>query len=105
MARPRKPVDENLLEKLAKLHLSDVVMAEILNISVDTLHRRYAEKIAAWRSKSKAKMAEVLFDEAIYQRKDYAVKMLAQKHLGYADKVEQKITETPYNVVLELIDE
>lgn len=86
MARPRKKVDEILLEKLSKLQLSDKVMADIVGISVDTLHRRFADKIEIWRSKSKGKIAEVLFDEGINKREPWALKALCQKHLDYADK-------------------
>lgn len=88
--RPLKEVDEKLLEKLAKLHLSDKAMADCVGVHVDTLHTRYSEKIEIWRSKSKGKIAEVLFDEGLNRRREYAVKMLAQKHLDYADKVEKQ---------------
>lgn len=89
MARPKKPVDETLLQKLTKLHLSDKVIADVLCIHVDTLHDRYSEEMDEWRSMSKGKIAEVLFDEAINKREAWALKTIAQRHLGYADKVEQ----------------
>lgn len=95
MARPLKKIDELLLEKLAKLHLSEKVMADIVGCHPDTLRDRFSTKIEEWRSKSKGKMAEVLFDEAINKRQPWALKALAQRHLDYADKVEQK-TVIPY---------
>lgn len=85
--RPPIAVDENLLEKLTKLHLSDKVIADILEIHVDTLHNRFSEKMDGWRSRSKGKIAEVLFDEGINKREPWALKALAQKHLDYSDKV------------------
>lgn len=87
MARPKAAVDELLLEKLTKLHLSDKVIADILNIHVDTLHSRFSDQMEQWRSKSKGKIAEVLFDEGINKREPWALKALAHKHLDYADKV------------------
>jgi len=92
--RPKKEIDEKLLESLAKLHLHNKTIAEILEIHPDTLRDRYSTQIAKWQSLSKGKMAEVLFDEGVTKRKEYAVKMLAQKHLGYADKV-QAIPQDP----------
>lgn len=95
MARPLKPVDEKLLEKLCKLHLSDQVISSIVEIHVDTLHRRYAEQMEVWKSKSKGKIAEVLFDEAITKRSPWALKAIAQRHLGYYDrtKVESDVNQ------------
>lgn len=87
MGRKLKPVDEALLEKLAKLHLSEKVMADILGIHPDTLRDRFSIKIEEWRSKSKGKIAEVLFDEGINKREPWALKALSQKHLDYHDKV------------------
>jgi len=86
--RPQIKVDETLLAKLARLHLSDKVICEILCISEDTLHRRFAEKMELWRSQSKAKIAEVLFDEALNIREPWALKTISHRHLGYADKHE-----------------
>jgi hypothetical protein len=89
LGRKPKKVDLPLLEKLAKLHLSDKVIAECLNIHPDTLRAHFSSQIDAWQSKSKGKIAEVVFDQAVNQKEPWALKMLAQKHLGYTDKVEQ----------------
>ena len=99
MARPKKQVDETLLEKLSKLHLSDEVLADCFDISPDTLNRRFADKIKVWRSKSKAKIAEVLFEEALNKRQSWAVQMIARRHLNYDN---DKDTNTPSNFVFNL---
>lgn len=86
MRYPTKPeikVDETLLEKLTKLHLSDKVISDALDISEDTLHRRYADKMDVWRGQSKAKIAEILYDEAINNRTPWALKMYAHRFLGF----------------------
>lgn len=101
VGRPKKPVDEKLLETLTKLHLNDKTIAAVLGVHVDTLHRNYADKMDEWKGQSKAKLAEVLFDEAINHREPYAIKMAAQRHLGYADKVIQETTSTNVNIELE----
>lgn len=92
MARPKKVVDEKLLKTLTQYHLSDKVISDILEISEDTLHRRFAEKMHQWRSESKSKIASVLFDEAINKREPWALKALAQKHLDYHDKIRTEST-------------
>lgn len=104
--RPLKEVDEKLLEHLTRLHLSDKVISEILEVHPDTLHSRFSDKMDVWRSKSKGKIAEVLFDEAINNRKDWALKTVAQKHLDYSDKVktESEIKHTYENLTDEEIE-
>jgi hypothetical protein len=96
--KPVKEINENQLEKLCKLHLSDKVICDFLNVSEDTLHRRFADKMAAWRAESKAKVAEILFDEAVNQRAPWALKLYAQRFLGFspqAIKVEIERSPTP----------
>lgn len=88
--RPEIPVDEKLLQNLTKLHLSDKIISDILSISEATLHRRFAEQMEKWRSESKSKIANVLFDEAVNKREPWALKALAQRHLDYSDRVESK---------------
>ena len=97
MGRKLKHVDETLLEKLTKLHLSDKVISDILGIHPDTLHTRFSDKMDEWRSKSKGKIAEVLFDEGINKREPWALKALAQKHLDYHDKVKTESENINHN--------
>ena len=98
MARPKKVVDEKLLKTLTQLHLSNKVISDILEISVDTLDRRFAEKMEQWRSESKSKIASVLFDEGINKREPWALKALAQKHLDYFDKVKTEADNLNINL-------
>jgi AraC-like DNA-binding protein len=105
MARPKKEVNEQMLQKLTMLHLSDKVIAEVLEVSEDTLHRRYSEQMEMWRSMSKAKIGEVLFDEALNKRTDWALKTVSQRHLGYADKSETKVTDMTSKTDEQLLNE
>ncbi len=89
--RPQKEINEDLLKKLTKLHLSDKVIADCLGVHVDTLHNRFSEQMEQWRSESKGKIAEVLFDEAVNKREPWALKALAQKHLDYSDRVRSTV--------------
>jgi len=98
--RPLKEINEELLEKLTKLHLSDKVIADCLGIHVDTLHGRFSEQMEQWRSESKGKIAEVLFDEAVNKREPWALKALAQKHLDYSDRIKSENENTNREISL-----
>lgn len=91
------PIDEKMLEQLTKLHLNVETIANCLGCSRDTLERRFAEKMDLWRSQSKSKIANVLFDEAVNKREPWALKALAQKHLDYHDKVKTESVNTNTN--------
>jgi hypothetical protein len=81
--RKKKQIDASLVEKLAKLHLSDQIIADCCDCHINTIKTHFSQEIAAWRSKGKTKIAEVLFDEGVNKRQPWALKMLAEKHLGY----------------------
>jgi hypothetical protein len=88
MARPRKKVDEKLLEHLAFIHLPDSFIAKCLGISEDTLHRRYAEKINEHKAKGKAKLISKAW--ALVEKEEWpAIKFLLTNWLGMSDKIEQ----------------
>ena len=95
--RKPQPIDEKMLENLTKLHLSDQIIASCLGVSVWTLERRFAQQMELWRSQSKSKIANVLFDEAVNKREPWALKALAQKHLDYHDKVKTESVNTNTN--------
>lgn len=89
--RPRKKVDEALLEKLAMIHLPDNFIANCLNISEDTLHRRFAEKIALHKAKGKAKLLSKAW--SLVEKEEWpAIKFLLQNYLAMSDKQEQVVT-------------
>lgn len=102
VGRPLKEIDERLLEKLTRLHLSDKVIADILCCHVDTLHNRFSDKMDEWRSRSKGKIAEVLFDEGVNKREPWALKALAQKHLDYHDKFKAETENVNLNANTEV---
>lgn len=102
VGRPPIEVDEKLLKTLSKFHLSDKVIAECLGISVDTLHRRFADQIELYKSQSKSKIAEILFDEALNKREPWALKALAQKHLDYHDKFKAETENVNLNANTEV---
>lgn len=92
MARPRKPVDLKLLEKLAYIHLDDTYIALCLGISRDTLNRRYAAKIAECRANGKAKLLSKAWSKI--ESGDWpAIKFLLQNYLKLSDKVVHSVDQ------------
>lgn len=92
MARPRKKIDEKLLEKLAFIHLPDQYIAHCLGISKDTLHRRYADKIEEFKANGKAKLKQLAWNKA--QGGDWpAIKFLLQNYLKMTDKITHSVDE------------
>lgn len=90
MARPRKKVDEKLLEKLAYIHLDDTYIALCLGISKDTLHRRFADKISECRANGKAKLLSRAWTKV--DSGDWsAIKFLLQNYLKLTDKIAHSV--------------
>lgn len=89
MARPRKEVDEILLKKLALIHCNQEEMSSILGISVDTLHRRFAEQVKAARNEGKMSLRRKMWEMALNGNVTILI-WLSKNELGMTDKVEQK---------------
>lgn len=89
MARPLKPVDENLLRKLAAIHCNQEEMASVLGVSVDTLHRRFAEQIKDARNEGKMSLRRKMWELALGGNVTILI-WLSKNELGMSDKIEQK---------------
>ena len=50
VGRPRKRVSARVVKQLAEAQLTNLEIAKVLNCSVDTLARRFGEKIREWRA-------------------------------------------------------
>lgn len=62
--KPEKPVDENLLKKLASIMCTYKEMSDILGVSVDTLERRFADLIKEAQSTGKMSLRRWQFQAA-----------------------------------------
>lgn len=89
MARPRKPVDEALLRKLAVIHCNQEEMASVLGVSVDTLQRRFAAQIKDGRAEGKMSLRRKMWEMALGGNVSLLI-WLSKNELGMSDKVEQK---------------
>lgn len=64
MARPKIKIDADQVEKLAILGCSNVDIAYVLDVSVDTLARRFAEIINKGRAKRRTKLRQLMWQSA-----------------------------------------
>lgn len=91
LGRTPIPVDEKLLDDLASICATDTMIAKILRIHMNTLHRRYGERVDAKRQAGQSKILWKLWEIAQddhHKDQFNAIKLLAYKYLGFSDKVE-----------------
>ncbi len=87
MARPRKEVDAEMLYRLASVGLTTAEIAAVLEVSPDTLERRYAEDMAEGKEKCRASLRRKQFELAMSGNPTMLV-WLGKNMLGQKDKSE-----------------
>lgn len=97
MARPRKQIDKEQVEKLAALQCTMQEVAAFFDVNVSTISRRFAKEMAKGREMGKMslrrkqwKLADTNASMAIFLGKNY---------LGQSDMQEIKHSELPEIVV------
>lgn len=94
MARPLKKITvtpEQYIFDMAEKQCTQTEIASALEISVDTLERRYADIYRSGKESGKAKLRTKLFAEAMTGVPQILV-FVAKNYLGMADKVSQEIS-------------
>lgn len=86
MARPRKQIDEALVERLAKAQCSNRQIAGRVGCSPSTIGERFGTLLASWRECGKTHLAEAMWETAIEGDGKMQIH-LAKQHLGHSDKV------------------
>ena len=87
MGRPPKPIDGEMIERLAALFASQEDIALIVGCSVDTLARRYADVIAKGRAHARTSLRRAQFEVAI-KGNPYMLAWLGKQILGQADRLD-----------------
>jgi hypothetical protein len=87
MARPKKPIDEALVKRLAQIMCTMEEIAHICECSVDTLERRFAEVIKQARSTGKMSLRRWQFASAEKGNAGMLI-WLGKQYLGQKDIVE-----------------
>jgi hypothetical protein len=98
MARPRKKIDEQELEKLAMMQCTTEEIANWFSVSKDTIERRFAAILKRGYSMGVMSMKRQLF--AKVQQGDLgAMVWWGKNYAGMSDKVEKKVEAVVENVV------
>jgi hypothetical protein len=90
MARPRKEIDEDKLEQLASLGLSNAEIAAVLDVSPDTIERNYRETLDWGRNKRNASLRRKQYEIAMSGNPTMLI-WLGKQFLEQSDKVDQNI--------------
>jgi hypothetical protein len=90
MARPKKQIDEALVERLAKAQCSNRQIAGRVGVDHKTIADRFSPDLARWREWGKSHLAEVMWSKAIEGDGKMQIH-LAKQHLGHSDKVTAEI--------------
>lgn len=90
MARPKKVIDDKLLENLALIHCTMEEMASCIGVSKDTLERRYAAFIRSAREKGKMSLRRKMFSMALEGDKTLLI-WLSKQHLDMRDTPKEDI--------------
>ncbi|MBN9658642.1 MAG: hypothetical protein J0H49_10725 [Acidobacteria bacterium] len=88
MPRPKKQIVidiEKLITDLASYQHSKSEIARLLDISVDTLDRRYAEVYAKGKDSGRSRLRKMMFEQAMGGSTTMAI-FLAKNWLGMSDK-------------------
>lgn len=98
MARPRKKVDVELIKKLAAINCSNEEIASMVDISKDTLERRFAAIIKKSRDNGKSSLKKAMFKKAIEQNNTAMQIYLSKFMLGYREQVEIEHRDTTVKI-------
>jgi hypothetical protein len=93
MARPRKALNEVLLEKLAQSGCSADQIAAILDCERSTIERRYAATLKKGREHARGRLQVKLFQEAL-NGNTAALIFLAKNWLGMRDNPQMVVSVT-----------
>jgi hypothetical protein len=100
VARPRKKIDTEQLEKLAMIGCTTEEIAGFFEVSRDTIERRYAAIIAKGRQNGKIRLRRLQLQIAEKGNAVMAI-WLGKQMLGQTDKIENSFDQDkPASLVL-----
>ncbi len=98
MARPKKQIDRDIVERLAQRHCTTVEIAAVMGCSVDTIKRRFARHLPLWREAGKTTIRSKQW-EAMEKGNTVMLIWLGKQYLGQADNVARELPEEPFDPV------
>jgi len=104
MARPKKPIPEEEVKKLAAINCSVEEIADFFEVDRRTIQRRFAAALKQGRANSNISLKRRMWETAMTDNKG-AVTMqiwLSKQMLNYSDKVSQDVhTENQTHLVFD----
>lgn len=86
--RPRKPVDLEVLSKLAERQWTTKELAAFFGVSIETMDRRFADHINQARARGTAKLRDLQWDIAVNKKDTKMVIWLGKQYLGQKERHE-----------------
>lgn len=81
MSRPQKPVDRELVRRLAAIQCTYAEIASVLGVHEKTVQRRFARLISAAREEGKTSLRRAMWKRAL-EGSDRMLTWLSIQHLG-----------------------
>lgn len=100
MARPKLEIDEEQVLKLAMIQCTMNEMAAVLNCSVDTLERRFADVIQKGRDSGKMSLKRKQWETAMNGNVAMLI-WLGKNMLGQTDKKEFTADEAGFKIIVD----
>jgi AraC-like DNA-binding protein len=91
MARPPKPLVDDVVYAMAERGWSDESIGDAFNVSHQTIRRRYGQELERCRNAGKSKLLDLMYEMAFKDRDVQAAKYLCDRRLG---PIERKATIT-----------
>jgi hypothetical protein len=91
MARPKKKVDPKMVQDLASIGCKVIEIAKLLDVSEDTLNRRFAVEIAKGKENLKMSLRRWQLESAKKGNVTMLI-WLGKQYLEQKDKIENSIT-------------
>ncbi len=100
MARPRKIIDIEQLEKCAEKQWSYVEIAAFFRVSVKTIERRYVAIIEDAKQRGKTKLRDLQWKRAL-EGSDRMIMHMSAHYLGQSQKLELAVEKIPDEVLIQ----
>ena len=100
MARPKKQIDREIVQRLAERQASNRMIAAVVGCSARTLARRFGRHLPLWRECGKTRIIDKQW-EAMEKGNIVMLIWLGKQHLGQKDKseIDTTITLLPENPI------
>jgi DNA-binding XRE family transcriptional regulator len=94
VGRPRKPIDAEQVYKLARLGCTQEEIADIFDVSQQTISDRFSVECSRARASLKMSLRRAQLHRAIKDRSDSMLIHLGKNMLGQSDRLQAEVNAT-----------